>query len=496
MELDLKRIIDQVGKDKGISRATVVETLEKALVTAARRKYGQEREIEARFNEDVGEIELFEFRTVVESAAGGAAEIGLTDARLHDPEVEIGDQIGVKLETAGFGRIAAQTAKQVIIQEVRNAERQIVYDEYKDRKGEIVHGVVRRIEKGNLIVDLGRAEGIVFRKEQVPREMFRVNERIRAYVLDVLREAKGPQIILSRACTEFLIKAFEQEVPEIYEGIVSIEAAAREPGARSKIAVSSRDSDVDPVGACVGMRGSRVQAVVQELRGEKIDIVPWNTDSVRFVCSALAPAQVVRVMVDDSIRSMDVIVPDDQLSLAIGKKGQNVRLAVQLTRWKIDIKSESFMREVQADLAEALSVVEGAGEYEAKLLLDHGVASLDELVQTETELLTSIPGISEEGANQVRERAQQLAVEKVERERLQLEQAERERLQQEQAEQERLRQEKAQAEQAQREQAEGVVEAGAAAEEGTETEPVSEDAGAAERPAAEEVVTEETPPGS
>ena len=495
MELDLKRIIDQVGKDKGISRQTVVETLEKALVTAARRKYGQEREIEAQFNEDTGEVELFEFKTVVESGAGGAAEIAVLDARSHDPEVEVGDQIGVKLETTGFGRIAAQTAKQVIIQEVRNAERQIVYDEYKDRKGEIVHGVVRRIEKGNLIVDLGRAEGIVFRKEQVPREMFRVNERIRAYVLDVLREAKGPQIILSRACTEFLIKAFEQEVPEIYEGIVSIEAAAREPGARSKIAVSSRDSDVDPVGACVGMRGSRVQAVVQELRGEKIDIVPWNTDSVRFVCSALAPAQVVRVMVDDSIRSMDVIVPDDQLSLAIGKKGQNVRLAVQLTRWKIDIKSESFMREVQADLAEALSVVEGAGEYEAKLLLDHGVASLDELAQTESELLISIPGISEEGANQVRERAQQLAVEKVERERLQ--QAEQERLQQ--AEQERLQQaeqERLQQEQAQREQAQDVVEAGAAAEEGTEAEPVSEDAGEAKPPAAEEVVTEETPPGS
>jgi N utilization substance protein A len=489
MELDLKRIIDQVGKDKGISRETVVETLEKALVTAARRKYGQEREIEAQFNEDTGEVELFEFKTVVESGAGGAAEIAVLDARSHDPEVEVGDQIGVKLETTGFGRIAAQTAKQVIIQEVRNAERQIVYDEYKDRKGEIVHGVVRRIEKGNLIVDLGRAEGIVFRKEQVPREMFRVNERIRAYVLDVLREAKGPQIILSRACTEFLIKAFEQEVPEIYEGIVSIEAAAREPGARSKIAVSSRDSDVDPVGACVGMRGSRVQAVVQELRGEKIDIVPWNTDSVRFVCSALAPAQVVRVMVDDSIRSMDVIVPDDQLSLAIGKKGQNVRLAVQLTRWKIDIKSESFMREVQADLAEALSVVEGAGEYEAKLLLDHGVASLDELAQTESELLISIPGISEEGANQVRERAQQLAVEKVERERLQQEQAEQERLQQ--AEQERLQQE-----QAQREQAQDVVEASAAAEEGTEAEPVSKDAGEAKPPAAEEVVTEETPPGS
>jgi N utilization substance protein A len=415
MELDLKRIIDQVGKDKGISRSTVVETLEKALVTAARRKYGQEREIEAQFNDQTGEIELFEFKTVVESATPAAGEIRLEEARLHDSEVEVEDQIGVKLDTTDFGRIAAQTAKQVIIQEVRNAERQIVYEEYKDRKGEIVHGVVRRIEKGNLIVDLGRAEAIVPRKEQVPREMFRVNERIRAYVLDVLKEAKGPQIILSRACTEFLIKLFEQEVPEIYEGIVRIEAAAREPGARAKIGVASRDSDVDPVGACVGMRGSRVQAVVQELRGEKIDIVPWSLDAVRYVCAALAPAQVVRVMVDDVGKAMDVIVPDDQLSLAIGKKGQNVRLAVQLSRWKIDIKSESFMREVQADLAEALGAVEGAGEFEAKLLLDHGVASLEELSQTDTELLVSIPGITEEGANAVRECAGRLAEEKAAR---------------------------------------------------------------------------------
>jgi N utilization substance protein A len=309
----------------------------------------------------------------------------------------------------------------VIIQEVRGAERQIVYDEYKDRKGEIVNGIVRRIEKGNLIVDLGRAEAIVPRKEQVPREMFRVNERIRAFVLDVLKESRGPQIILSRTCTEFLTKLFEQEVPEIYEGIVRIEAAAREPGARAKIAVASRDSDVDPVGACVGMRGSRVQAVVQELRGEKIDIVPWSSDPVRYVCAALAPAQPVRVMVDDVNQSMDVIVPDDQLSLAIGKRGQNVRLAVQLSRWRIDIKSEARMQEVQDELAEALSVVEGAGEYEAKLLLDHGVASLDELAQAQDELLTAIPGISEEGAQAVRERASTLHEAKLEQQRLQAE---------------------------------------------------------------------------
>jgi N utilization substance protein A len=415
VELDLNRIIDQVVKDKGIRREVVIDTLEKALLAAARRKYGAEREIEAQYNNETGEVELFEFKTVVAGAPATDAEIGLEDAHQHDPDAEVDDQIGIKIPTAEFGRIAAQTAKQVIIQEVRGAERQNVFDEYKDRKGEIVHGTVRRIEKGNLIVDLGRAEAILPRKEQVPREMFRVNERIRAYVQEVLKESKGPQIVLSRACTEFLTKLFEQEVPEIYEGIVRIEAAAREPGARSKIAVVSKDSDVDPVGACVGMRGSRVQAVVQELRGEKIDIVPWSADPVRYVVAALAPAQVVRIMVDDEKRSMDVIVPDDQLSLAIGRKGQNVRLAVQLTRWKIDIKSETYMREVQADLAAALSVVASAGEYEAKLLLDHGVASLEELAAAETELLVSIPGITEADAASVKARARELAVEKQKR---------------------------------------------------------------------------------
>jgi N utilization substance protein A len=412
--VELARVIDQVGKDKGISREVVIEAIEKALVTAARRKYGQEREIEARYNQETGEVELFEFKLVVETVADPGTQISLEAAREHDPDAEVGDEIGLKLPTAGFGRIAAQTAKQVIIQEVRTAERDLVYNEYKDRKGEIVHGIVRRIEKGNLIVDLGRAEAIIYRREQVPREMYRVNERIRAYVLDVLRESRGPQIILSRACTEFLIKLFEQEVPEIYEGIVRIEAATREPGARSKIAVSSRDADVDPVGACVGMRGSRVQAVVQELRGEKIDIVPFSLDSVRYVCAALAPAQVSRVMVDDANRSMDVIVPDDQLSLAIGKKGQNVRLAVQLTGWKIDIKSESRMQEIQLELSAAFSVVEGAGEYEAKVMLDHGVASLAELAEAPDELLTAIPGISGEGARSIRARAAELHQRKLE----------------------------------------------------------------------------------
>jgi N utilization substance protein A len=332
--IGLKREIEQIARDKGIDRKVIVAALEEAMRQAARKKYGAEREIEARFNEETGEIELFEFRIVVQEVTDGEAHLELEKARHLDPDVEVGDEIGVKLDTEGFGRILAQTAKQVIIQRVRDAEREIVYEEYKDRKSEIVNGIVRRFEKGSIVVDLGRAEAVLPPKEQVPRESYRPGDRIRAFVLDVTRATKGPQIILSRGCMEMLTKLFAQEVPEMYEGIVRIESSAREPGVRSKVAVVSRDSDVDPVGACVGMKGSRVQAVVQELRGERIDIVPWSPDPARYVCSALSPAQVSKVIIDEAERSMDVIVPDDQLSLAIGRKGQNVRLAVQLTGWR------------------------------------------------------------------------------------------------------------------------------------------------------------------
>jgi N utilization substance protein A len=412
----LKREIDQIAKDKGIDRDTIIGALEEAMRQAARKKFGQEREIEARFNADTGEIELFEFREVVEKATDETVQITLSEAREYDPEAQIGDQIGVELDTSGFGRILAQTAKQVIIQRVRDAERDIVYDEYKDRKGEVLNGIVRRFEKGSIIVDLGRAEAILPPKEQVPRENYRPGDRIRAYVLDVNHASKGAQIVLSRACIEMLTKLFAQEVPEIYEGIVTIESAAREPGGRSKIAVASRDGDVDPVGACVGMKGSRVQAVVQELRGERIDIVPWSPDTARYVCSALSPAQVSKVIIDEGENSMDVIVPDDQLSLAIGRKGQNVRLAVQLTGWRIDIKSESRMREVARWFAEAVSIVEGCGEPEGDLLLQRGITSLEDLAACQSELLASLPGIDEAGAEAIKRRAAELAVEKAEEE--------------------------------------------------------------------------------
>jgi len=430
--IGLKREIDQIAKDKGIDPKEIIGALEEAMKQAARREQGQDKEIEAQFNEELGEIELFEFREVVDEVTDEATQITLEAAHEFDPDAEVGDEIGVKLDTTGFGRILAQTAKQVIIQRIREAERENVYDEYKDRKGEIVNGIVRRFEKGAIIVDLGRTEAVLPLKEQVPRENYRPNDRIRAYVIDVNKAAKGSQIVLSRSCLEFLTKLFEQEVPEMYEGIVRIESAAREPGGRAKIAVASRDSDVDPVGACVGMKGSRVQAVVQELRGERIDIVPWSPDPARYVCSALSPAQVSKVIIDDAENSMDVIVPDDQLSLAIGRKGQNVRLAVQLTGWRIDIKSETKMRELAGWISEAVAEVPGCGDPEAELLLQQGITSLEDLAACQHDLLTSLPGIDEEGAEKIKQKAVELAVRKREEEaeaaRLEAERLEAERL--------------------------------------------------------------------
>jgi transcription termination/antitermination protein NusA len=349
MVVNLNLIIDQVVKDKGIDRAILVEALESAVLSAANKKYRNTRDLEAHFNSEIGEVELFEFVTVVDEVTDSYKEIDLAEAREIDPDVDIGDSLGMKMDATNFSRIAAQTAKQVIIQKVREAEREGVYNEFKDRVGELVNGIVRRYERGDLIVDLGRAEALLPHREQVPRENYRQGDRARVFISDVRMSPKGPQIILSRTHPGLVAALFYQEVPEVAEGIVEIKSVAREPGSRAKIAVVSYDPDVDPVGACVGMRGSRVQNVVSELRGEKIDIIPWTPDVARFACAALAPAEVSRVYVDDEEQSMEVIVPDDQLSLAIGKKGQNVRLAAKLTGWKIDIKSES--RAAEADAA-------------------------------------------------------------------------------------------------------------------------------------------------
>ncbi len=344
---NLKNTIDQIVKEKGIDKRIVLEALEQAVLSAANRKYRNTRDLEAHYNEEIGEVELFEFVTVVDEVQDSYKEIDLEEAREVDPDVEIGDSLGMKMDASDFTRIAAQTAKQVIIQKVREAERETIFNEFIERKGELVNGIVRRYERGDLVVDLGRAEAVLPQNEQAPREVYRQGDRIKALITKIEMTGKGPQIILSRVNPVVLAKLFEAEVPEIGEGIVEIKGVVREPGSRSKIAVYSHDGNVDPVGACVGMRGARVQNVVSELRGEKIDIISWSEDIARFACNALAPAVVSRLYIDDDNRSMEIVVADDQLSLAIGKRGQNVRLAARLTGWRKDIKSESRAAEAE-----------------------------------------------------------------------------------------------------------------------------------------------------
>ncbi len=341
MSLSLAHLIEQVGKDKGIEKAVLIGALEAAMLKAAEKRFGPTKVIEAHYQEESGEIELFLFKTVVDTVVDPDVDISLEDALGMDSEAAIGDSLGVKLDSKEFGRIDAQTAKQIIIQKLREAERNVIFNEYSAKKGEIITGIVHRFEKGDIIVDLGKAEAVLQRKEQVKREIYKQGERIRGMVIEVRNESKGPQIVLSRTHPGFIMKLFQMEVPEVYEGIVEIKGAAREPGERAKVAVVSHNTDVDPVGACVGVRGSRVQAVVQELRGEKIDIIHWSDEPAIFVKNTLSPAVISRVIVSDAERFMEVIVPDEQLSLAIGKKGQNVRLAAKLTGWKIDIRTET-----------------------------------------------------------------------------------------------------------------------------------------------------------
>lgn len=402
----LNREVEQIAKDKGIDKRVIIEAIQTAFLSAAKKKFGDQKEIEAQFNEVEEEIELFEFLKVVEKVGDPLHEIGFEQAKQHDPECELGDTIGLKMNSEELGRIAAQTAKQVIIQKIREAETDIIFEEYKDRKGSLIAGIVRRMERRNLIVDLGRTEAILPYNEQVPREHFRPGDRIQTYVLDIVRGPKGAEIIVSRAHPGLLVKLFANEVPEIYEGIVTIESAAREPGGRAKIAVATKDSEVDPVGACVGMKGSRVQAVVQELRGEKIDIVPWSPDPARFAVKAIAPAEVSRVILDEQNKSMELIVADDQLSLAIGKKGQNVRLAAKLTGWKIDIHSETKMKEAAEQGKTSLTSIEGIGENLADLLYNQGINSPEALVQHSAEQISEITGLNVDKVNELRASAE------------------------------------------------------------------------------------------
>jgi len=391
MITELKRIIDQISRDKGIDRELLIEAIEEAVMSAAKKKYGSRRDVEARYNDELGEVELFQFRTVVEEVEDEQTQVSLEEARKLDPEVQLGDELGSKMENVSeLGRIAAQSAKQVIIQKMKDAESDVIYEMFKDRKGEIVNGIVQRFERGNMIVNLGRTDAILPAKEQMPRRSYRQGDRIRAYLLDVRHTTREPQLVLSRTCNEFLVKLFALEVPEIAEGIVRVMGVAREPGSRAKIAVSSTESDVDPVGACVGMKGSRVQNVVQELQGEKIDIVPWSPDPARYVSNALSPAQVSMVVVDEENKTLLVVVPDDQLSLAIGRQGQNVRLASALLGWRIDVKSESRYAKLIEEGFQSLLQVEGMTEKMAERLYDNEILSVQELARAEAERVAEI----------------------------------------------------------------------------------------------------------
>ena len=413
---DLRRVIEQVSRDRGIDRNILIKTLEEALKSAARKKFGTEVDIEVHYNEELGEIEVFQFKDVVEQVTQPDLEINLEDGRKLDPGCKVGDSLGTKMDTTDFGRIAAQSAKQVIIQKMKDAEREVVYESFIDRKGQIINGIVQRIDRGDIIVNLGRAEAILPVQQQVPRETYRRGDRIRVYILDVLRETRGPQIIVSRSHPQFLVALFKTEVPEIAEGIVTIMAAAREPGGRAKISVASNDSDIDPVGACVGMKGNRVQSVVQELKGEKIDIIPWHSDQAKFVCNALAPAEISRVVVDETTQSMEVIVPDEFLSVAIGKRGQNVRLACKLTGWNIDVKSETQYSHAMRAGYESLLELPDIGAGTADALYEHGFFSVEELANATVEELIQIKGIGETKAKSMLESARQALEERMKNE--------------------------------------------------------------------------------
>src|SRR5690554_3197964 len=428
-DTSLIAMVDTVAREKGIDRQVLIETMEAAILKAAQAAFGPTRELEARFNDETGTLDVFQYMTVVEEVEDPERQLSLEEAEAHGLEAEVGEELGfqifwhprdaaqaaqqdkefgdlldMKQARSTFGRIAAQTAKQVLLQRVRDAERDLIYNEYKDRQGQLIRGIVRRFERGhNIIVDLGKTEGILPGREQTPRETYRPGDRIVAFVKDIDRESRGPMIILSRSAPQLVEKLFEAEVPEIYEGIVKIVGVAREPGSRSKIAVASRDGDVDPVGACVGIKGSRVQAVVQELRGEKIDIVPHDPDQARYIINAIQPADVNKVIVDEADHRMELVVPDEKLSLAIGRKGQNVRLAAQLTGWKLDIISESKFKQIEEEALSALQEIEGVDESLAKAFYRLGFRALEEVAEASVEELMAVEGVtSEEHANALR----------------------------------------------------------------------------------------------
>lgn len=412
---DIKRVIDQVSREKGIDAEILINTLKEAIVSAARKKIGPRADIEVHYDEKSGDVEVFHFKEVVEEVEYSDSELTLEEGLEFDPECEIGDSLGIRMDTEEFGRIAAQSAKQVIIQKMREAERNAVYENFIHKKGKIINGIVQRFDRGSIIVNLGQAEAVLRPREQMPKESYKRGDRIRAYVLDVLEESKGAQVILSRTHPEFLVELFKTEVPEVAEGIVSIRGAARVPGVRAKIAVSSIDSDVDPVGACVGIKGNRVQNIVQELRGEKIDIVQWSPDVARFVCNALSPAEIARVIIDEDNQSMEVIVNDEYLSIAIGKGGQNVSLACEITGWHLEVTSEEeYSREVKEGY-DSLMKLSTVGLPAAELLFKAGYSSFLDIMDAVPEDIAAFLDIPVENAQAMIEEAGNLM--EVERER-------------------------------------------------------------------------------
>jgi N utilization substance protein A len=406
---ELLQIADAVARDKSIEKDVVIQAMAEAMQRAAKAHYGSENDIRVEIDPRTGETHVSRYLNVVEMVENDKTEISLADARARNPAAQVGDIIAETLPPVDFNRINAQNAKQVIVQKVRDAERERQFDEYKDRIGEIVHGIVKRSEFGSVVVDLGRAEGVVRRDEMIPRENFRPGDRIRAYIYDVRRETRGPQIFLSRSHPQFMVRLFAQEVPEIYDGIIEIRAVARDPGSRAKIAVISKDSSIDPVGACVGMRGVRVQAVVQELQGERIDIIPWSGEPATFIVNALAPAEVTKVVLDEDTNRVEVVVPDEQLSLAIGRRGQNVRLASQLTGWQIDILTEAEESERrQKEFTERTKLYMDAldvDETVAQLLASEGFATIEDVAYVPLGELASVEGFDEETATELQQRA-------------------------------------------------------------------------------------------
>lgn len=399
---DINAIISQLARDRGIDKKVLVEAIESAVLSAARKQYGHSLNLETQLNEETGAIEVVQFKTVVENPEDPDTQLSLEEAkRTFDPDAQIGDEIGKKLDTEVLGRIAAQTAKQVIMQKFRDAERDVIFEEFKNSKGDLINGIFQRYDRGNVIVNLGRTEGVMPKREQIGKERYRQGDRIRAMILDIDRSARGPQIVLTRSHPDFVRKLFSLEVPEIADGTIEIKEVAREPGERAKIAVVSSDGSVDPVGACVGVKGSRVQAVVQELRGERIDIITWTPDEPSFVAKALQPAEVLRVVLDDENHSMEVIVADDNLALAIGRRGQNVKLASKLTGWRIDVRSVSIVEEETKRIRKALEAIPGIEFTHAEILFQEGFGSAREVADSSVDELKAIAGIGEDNAQKI-----------------------------------------------------------------------------------------------